>query len=132
MFDALTESKNLLITFGGHSLAAGLSLKASDVAELKAFLEEKIARELTDFDLQQKLQLDTEADLSDLNDRCISDMTHLEPFGHKNHQPYFHIKDVVLVQRPTLMKDLHVKCLLFSAGVVKPVVFFNRPELFDF
>lgn len=132
MFDALTASKDLLKTFGGHSLAAGLSLKEKDIPELKAALEKRLSEELTEFDLRQKLQLDTEADLSDLNDRCIKDMTHLEPFGHKNHQPYFHIKDVVLVQRPTLMKDLHVKCLIFSEGVVKPLIFFNRPELFDF
>ena len=45
---------------------------------------------------------------------------------------YFEIKDVVLVQRPMLMKELHVKCLVFSEGVIKPVVFFNRPELFEF
>ena len=58
-------------------------------------------------------------------------MTHLEPFGHQNSQPYFYIKDVVLVQRPTLMKDLHIKCVVFADGVIKSLVFFNRPELFE-
>ena len=132
MFDALTVSKHILQTFGGHSLAAGLALEASRIPELKAALEKLVSEQLTEFDLQQKLLLDAEADLSDFNDRCMDDMSHLEPFGHTNHQPYFYIKNVVLVQRPMLMKDLHVKCLIFSDGVIKPIVFFNRPELFEF
>jgi len=132
MFDALTASKDILLTFGGHSLAAGLSLEAARIPELKAALEKMVSEQLTEFDLKQKLSLDADAQLADFNDRCMQDMSHLEPFGHKNHQPYFQIKDVVLVQRPTLMKDLHVKCLVFSEGVIKPVVFFNRPELSEF
>lgn len=132
MFDALTASKDILLSFGGHSLAAGLSLEAARIPELKAALEKRVSEQLTEFDLKQKLSLDADAQLADFNDRCMQDMSHLEPFGHKNHQPYFQIKDVVLVQRPTLMKDLHVKCLVFSEGVIKPVVFFNRPELFEF
>ena len=132
MFDALTVSKHILQTFGGHSLAAGLALEASRIPELKAALEKLVSEQLTEFDLKQKLLLDAEADLSDFNDRCMDDMGHLEPFGHTNHQPYFYIKNVVLVQRPMLMKDLHVKCLIFSDGVIKPIVFFNRPELFEF
>ena len=132
MFDALTASKDLLLTFGGHSLAAGLSLEQKNIPELKAALEKRVAEQLTEFDLKQKLVLDADADLADFNDQFMKDMTHLEPFGHQNHQPYFQIKDVVLVQRPMLMKELHVKCLVFSEGVIKPVVFFNRPELFEF
>jgi hypothetical protein len=36
-----------------------------------------------------------------------------------------------LVQRPQLLKDLHVKCTIFAQGVIKSVIFFNRPELFE-
>ncbi len=57
-------------------------------------------------------------------------MEHLEPFGHENKQPLFYIKDVVLIQKPTLLKDAHVKCQVFADGVIKPVIFFNRPDLY--
>ncbi len=43
----------------------------------------------------------------------------------------FYVKDAVLVQKPILLKDAHVKCSMFADGVIKPVIFFNRPELFD-
>lgn len=131
IFDALCESKDILISFGGHSHAAGLSLKIEDVPLLKQRLEKKIAEELTEFDLQQKLMVDASAHLSDFSDKFIHDLRLFEPFGHENRQPYFYVQDVVLVKRPQLLKDLHVKCSIFADGVIKPVIFFNRPELFE-
>ena len=131
IFDALSESKDILISFGGHSHAAGLSLKASDVPLLKKRLEQKIAQELTEFDLKQKLHVDAQAQLADFSDKFIHDLRLFEPFGHENKQPYFYVKGVVLVKRPQLLKELHVKCLIFADGVIKSVIFFNRPELFE-
>ncbi|MBP6869722.1 single-stranded-DNA-specific exonuclease RecJ [Candidatus Babeliales bacterium] len=131
IFDGLVENAHLIETFGGHAQAAGLAIKIENLAQLKENLEKKVAAELTEFDLQQKLRIDAHAKLPDFSHKFITDMAHLEPFGHQNSQPYFYIKDVVLVQRPTLMKDLHVKCVIFADGVIKPLVFFNRPELFE-
>jgi len=131
MFDALCESKHLLEKFGGHSQAAGLSLSSENLAELKKNLEEAIAGKVTAFDLKQKLFLDSEARLMDLGSKFISDMEYLEPFGHQNDRPLFYIKNVVIVQKPILMKDAHVKCHVFADGVIKPVVFFNKPQLYQ-
>jgi len=131
MFDALTECNDLLIQFGGHSVAAGLSLKVENLSALKKRLEERIAAQLTPFDLVPKIRLDAEVSLSELNKKFIVDLEHLEPFGNGNEQPIFYINNVVQVQKPHLMKDMHVKCFMFADGVIKPVVFFNRPQLFE-
>ena len=40
------------------------------------------------------------------------------------------MNNVVQVQKPQLLKDAHVKCFMFADGVIKPVIFFSRPELF--
>lgn len=131
MFAALQQCKDLLLQFGGHPMAAGLSLKAEHVPALKARLEELIAEQLTPFDLQQKLVLDAQATLPDLTKKFTDDLIHLEPFGNANSHPVFYVKDVTQVQKPILMKDAHVKCQVFADGVIKPVVFFNRPDLFE-
>jgi len=131
MFDALTASSDLLLQFGGHSIAAGLSLKLENLSILKTRLEERIAQQLTPDDLKLKIKIDAEVSLPDLTKKFITDMEHLEPFGNSNDQPIFYIDDLVQVQKPQLMKDLHVKCFVFAQGVVKPVVFFNRPHLFE-
>jgi len=131
MFDALHANRDLIEQFGGHPMAAGLSLKATNVPLLKARLEELIAKQLTPFDLKLKLVLDAHATLSELTKKFVDDMHHLEPFGNENRAPLFFIKDVVLIQKPTLLKDLHVKLTVFADGVIKSVMFFNRPELFE-
>ncbi len=58
MFDALHANKDLIAQFGGHPMAAGLSLKVENVPLLKARLEALIAQQLTAFDLKLKLVLD--------------------------------------------------------------------------
>lgn len=131
IFDALHDARELLLNFGGHAHAAGLSLAYDNLYALKKILEEKISAELTPFDLQQKIILDATVDLSDVSKKLMHDMQHLEPFGHQNRQPLFYIADVVLMQKPTLLKDAHVKCTVFADGAVKPLIFFNRPELFE-
>ena len=131
MFNALQECSDLLEQFGGHPMAAGLSLKVDNLPAFKERLEEIVARQLTPFDLQQKIVLDAEVSLSEVTKKFVTDMEHLEPFGNENKEPLFYIKDVSLVQKPQLLKDAHVKCQVFADGVIKPVIFFNRPELFQ-
>ena len=131
MFDALTASSDIIMQFGGHSVAAGLSLKVENLPELKMRLEALVAAQLTPFDLQPKIKIDAEVTLPDLTKKFINDLEHLEPFGNSNDQPIFYVNNVVQVQRAQLLKDLHVKCFMFADGVIKPVMFFNRPELFE-
>ncbi len=130
MFDALTASSDLLLQFGGHSVAAGLSLKIENLPILKQRLETLVAQQLTPFDLQPKIKVDAHVELSELTKKFIDDLEHLEPFGNSNDQPIFYVNNVVQVQKPQLLKDAHVKCFMFADGVIKPVIFFNRPELF--
>ncbi len=131
MFDALQQCSDLLEQFGGHSMAAGLSLKIDNLPKLKERLEQLVAEQLTPFDLIQKLTIDGQMDLPDLGKKFMADLVHMEPFGNANPQPVFQVNNVVLMKKPTLLKDAHVKCSLFADGVIKPIIFFNRPELFD-
>jgi single-stranded-DNA-specific exonuclease len=130
MFEALCSVKDLLHTFGGHPMAAGLSLDASNIPLFTERINAYIAERLTDADLVQKIGLDAELRLSETNSKLVSDMAYLEPFGCENPQPKFYIRNVSLIEPPMLLKDLHVKCLVFDEGVIKPVIFFNRPELY--
>jgi len=132
IFDALHDAKDLLSTFGGHAHAAGLALPIDALASLKQKLEDRVAAELTPYDLQQKVVLDAAVSLADLDKKFMRDMQHLEPFGHHNRQPAFYIEHVVLMQKPMLLKDVHVKCVVFADGVTKSLIFFNRPDIFEF
>lgn len=131
IFDALNENSDLLLNFGGHSFAAGLKLKKENLFKLKSCLEKKIAKELTPEDLIPKIYLDAVVDLPELKSNFLSDLEKMEPFGNQNEQPSFLLKDVTLLKPPMILKEKHVKCFLFSQGTIKPIIFFNRPELYS-
>lgn len=131
IFDALHEARHFLDTFGGHAAAAGLALDVEKLPQLKEHLEELACKQLTPLDLQQKIVFDAPLPLTDVTKKLIHDLALMEPFGHENPTPLFYIKNVSLVQKAQLLKDAHVKCSIFAEGIIKPVIFFNRPELFD-
>ncbi len=130
MFNALQTCSNLLIQFGGHAQAAGLSLYKQNLDAFKEALNNLARNQLTPFDLQHKLTVDAYAKLSDFTKKFMQDLQYLEPFGHHNAIPSFYISQVMQVQKPQLLKDAHVKCTIAAEGVVKQLMFFNRPELY--
>lgn len=132
MFQALESAADLLQQFGGHAQAAGLSLHKNQLDAFKQRLEARAAELLTEFDLQQKITIDAHLQMTDLTKKIVNDLALLEPFGNENDAPVFLLEGVTLIQTPQLLKDLHVKCMMFKDGIIKPVMFFNRPELFDF
>jgi single-stranded-DNA-specific exonuclease len=131
IFNALERMRDILEQFGGHPAAAGLAIKKKNFPQFKERLNALVAAQLTPDMLVQKLSLDAPIYLPDLTKKFMEDMKYLEPFGHGNSAPYFYVQNVVQVQKPRLLKDLHVKTMVFADGIIKPVMFFNRPELYE-
>ncbi len=131
IFEALQDQAHLLDQFGGHAMAAGLALDQDNLPKLKEGLESYVAARLSPDDLKQKLVCDAEISLPEVDRKLLQDMEFFEPFGAQNPQPLFHVKQVTLAQPAQLLKDEHVKCLLFAEGVIKPVIFFKRPDIYE-
>ncbi len=129
IFNALTTCKDLLLSFGGHACAAGLKVACKDIKELKTRLEELVLQRVALEDLKPKIELDAALELVDMNRRLTDDLARLEPFGNQNKQPSFYVQGVTLVGKPTILKDKHVKVMVFAEGTLRPVIFFNRPDL---
>ncbi|MCB9493412.1 MAG: single-stranded-DNA-specific exonuclease RecJ [Epsilonproteobacteria bacterium] len=129
IFNALEQNKDLLLNFGGHTCAAGLSLDAKNLPLLKKNLEEQVKASVSPLDLQPKATIDAELELPEINYKLMDDIARLEPFGNSNPAPLFLIRNVTLQQGATLLKERHVRCSVFSQGIIKPVIFFNRPDL---
>ncbi len=87
MFDALVEVKELLLKFGGHPMAAGLSLPKENVDKFRKCLNEQ-AR-LTDEDFIRKVWIDVPMPLEYINEPLIEELELLEPFGQGNEKPLF-------------------------------------------
>lgn len=87
MFDALVEVKELLSKFGGHPMAAGLSLKKENVDEFRRLLNENA--KLGEEDFIKKIWIDVPMPLEYVNEPLIEELDLLEPFGQGNEKPLF-------------------------------------------
>ena len=131
IFKALSSVKDLLISFGGHPMAAGLSLEEKNFDEFKKRLSDYITRYVTPESLIKKITCDAPLLLSDVTQKLSQGLQYLEPFGCENPQPVFMLKNVTLLEPPQLLKEQHIKARLFADGIIKPIIFFNRPDLFE-
>lgn len=131
LFDALGKCSDLLIQFGGHSLAAGLAISVENIPAFRERLQQIMAQQYTIEQLQPQIALDAPMSLTDVNKKLVTDLALVEPFGSGNPSPAFFIPAVSLAQPPKLLKEQHVKCMVVADGVVKPVIFFGRPELYQ-
>lgn len=87
MFEKLSEQKELFLAFGGHPMAAGLSLAEENIEELDKRLN--AAAGLSEDDLRQKLYLDAVLSFDEISDRLMEELEYLEPFGNGNAKPLF-------------------------------------------
>jgi len=95
MFEELTRCKELLVRFGGHKLAAGLSMKRENIEPLRRMLNENCR--LTDLELQEKVSIDMELPFSCITEEFMQELALLEPFGKGNTKPVFAARNVELL-----------------------------------
>lgn len=99
MFEKLSECRELFSKFGGHPMAAGMTLAGEDYRELSRQLNEK--ETLTDEDLREKVILDMELPFQYVNEGFIEELKLLEPYGQGNSRPLFACRDVKVRSKRT-------------------------------
>lgn len=103
MFEELLKCKELIEKFGGHPMAAGLSLKEENIEKLRNVLNEQC--ELTEEDMIPKISIDKRLQLREISMDLIKKLEMLEPFGKGNSSPLFAEKNVTLNRISILGKD---------------------------
>src|SRR5438132_1849547 len=109
LFDGLTACRDLLEKFGGHSHAAGLSIRRDRIAEFRRRLNEHAASCLTEDDLIPALYIDAELTPRDLGFQLSQDLGALEPFGAGNPRPVFITRGWRVMNEPQILKEQHLK-----------------------
>ena len=137
LVSALTECARLLDKFGGHEMAAGLTLQESVFEEFQVAFRQVARGSLSDAQLEPCLRLDAEVTLAQLDAEFLSCHETLQPFGMGNPQPTFLVRGVAPVEEPRVLKDKHLKFLLRqprarvggSYGLATPAIYFNSAHL---
>ena len=94
MFQALTGVKELLTKFGGHPMAAGLSLEEKNVESFRRELNRQA--DLTEEDFIPRIWIDVPLPISYVSEKLIKELELLEPFGQGNEKPQFAQKDLTI------------------------------------
>jgi single-stranded-DNA-specific exonuclease len=109
LFDGLTTCRDLLEKFGGHSHAAGLSIRRDRVDEFRRRLNDHAASCLTEDDLTPCVAIDAEVAAKDLGFKLSQDLRTLEPFGAGNPRPVFVTRGFRIMSEPQIIKEQHLK-----------------------
>jgi single-stranded-DNA-specific exonuclease len=118
MLSALESCSDVLTKFGGHRQAAGLTLEASRVRELRGRINEYADRCLQPDDLRPRLWIDGTLAFRSITPQVASELSALAPFGAGNACPVFRTSGVEVVDGPRLVKDRHLKMALRQDGRV--------------
>lgn len=131
MFEELNKCKELLGRFGGHPMAAGLSLDEGNIVPLRKKLNELTI--LTEEDIVPKIYLDMQLPLESIDFNLIKDIRTMEPFGKGNSKPIFGEKQVTLIKASIIGKNKNVLKLrlMMRNGLYVDGIYFGDIEEFE-
>ena len=114
MFEELLKCKELLGNFGGHPMAAGMSIPIENINTFRKKLNEVTT--LTNEDIIPKVSIDMGLTLNNINYELIEEISLLEPYGKGNSKPSFGMKKLKVVEAKVLGKNKNVLKLKLSDG----------------
>lgn len=106
MFEEMCKCSYLFTKFGGHKLAAGLSLKTENIDRFRRTINEFSS--LTEDDLLEKVSIDMQLPLPYISENLVSELELLEPFGKGNSKPLFAEKNLKVIQPRIIGKNHNV------------------------
>ncbi|RGE17373.1 single-stranded-DNA-specific exonuclease RecJ [Desulfotomaculum sp. OF05-3] len=106
MYQGLCEVADLLVKFGGHPMAAGLSIEESDIDEFRRRLNENA--KLTEDDFVPQIWIDVPMPFEYVNEKIVDELKGLEPFGQGNEKPLFAQKSLTIRNVRVLGKNRNV------------------------
>ncbi len=124
--EALKECEDLLMRYGGHKYAAGLSIAQENIPEFTERFKAVSKRKLNSEDLAPKLFIDKELELSDITEEFLTSLEEFEPFGPKNLRPIFISRNCDTSRQPTLVGRNHIRMRVRQGGASHDVIGFGQ------
>ncbi len=128
MFEHLMECQDLMVRFGGHKMAAGMTLREADLPELERRLNANHG--LTEQDFLPVLDIDVALPIGKITEQLIQDLEKLEPFGNGNPKPVFaeqHFRILRAAKKGKMQNVLSMK-VANQSGTVMDAISFERIE----
>ncbi|MBQ8742333.1 MAG: single-stranded-DNA-specific exonuclease RecJ [Clostridia bacterium] len=130
LVDALTYCSDLLVKYGGHELAAGLTVERGNFEAFKKRINDYVRENVSDELCVTPIEADAYIDPSDITVEQANELLLLEPYGVSNPSPLFFMKDVSVKDVISLAQK-HTKLIVEKDGVTLSALYFghSRPSL---
>jgi single-stranded-DNA-specific exonuclease len=132
MLAALERCAPLLTRFGGHKQAAGLTMEAARIRELRLAVNDVADETIGPDDLMPRLRIDSDLGFRGITGPVAAAIASLAPFGSANPRPVFAARGVEIVDGPRKLKERHLKMSLKQDGRIFRAVAWRAAERHDF
>lgn len=112
IYNALKECEDMLVQFGGHEFAAGLTIEEEMLDAFREKFNKIASKHLCDDDFEPELMIDSELDLTDVDQKFWNVLRQFEPFGPLNMKPIFVSRNIKVVGNATVVGNGHLKMKL--------------------
>lgn len=114
LYELLNDSSNLLEGFGGHAMAAGLSIKTDNLRPFIESFNSSVNRQLTGTDLKKEIKIECNILFDDITPSLLDELERLQPFGAGNPEPLFIMDNISIVSSSVVGKN-HRRLILKSS-----------------
>jgi single-stranded-DNA-specific exonuclease len=125
LVEALADCAEMLGPFGGHHMAAGLSIHREHFEGFRSKFMRAAAVRLQPQDLMPRIRLDARVDVSELDQSHLEELALLEPCGMGNPAPLFYARAVAPVHGPDILKEKHVRFRVRGREELLAAIYFN-------
>lgn len=127
LYDALEYASEHLVKFGGHELAAGLTVSRDKLEKFKEKINEYAKSKSFDKDTALPVEVDCEPIPAEINSTSAKELRLLEPFGYGNPSPLFMMSNATITDITPLANDKHCRFNLTKNGYSFQAVYFGTP-----
>lgn len=131
LFDALSHCSEHLVRFGGHELAAGLTLLTEKIEDFRVAINAFAAEMLSQADFTPTLLIDTRLPMEYANLHTVDKLSVMEPFGMHNPNPVFFCSSLTVTGVYTMSEGKHLRLQLSDGSVSAQAVGFSMGDLAD-
>ncbi len=123
--EAISACKHLLIKYGGHELAAGLTIDKNNVSEFRKAINEYASKTFDFGSICNYIDADFEIDVKDISIEHAKQLQSMEPFGLQNPMPLFLIKDAVIKELYPIGDGKHIKMIIEKNSCLATALYFG-------
>ncbi len=130
LYEAIYECRDLLVAYGGHFAAAGLTLHPDNLAAFTEKFEEVVAATIPEHLLVPEIIIDAEIKFKEITESFYNIICRMEPFGPENMRPTFIAKNCRDFGYSKILKEVHLKTVLKQDETILSGIGFNMAHLF--